>query len=98
MTTNTTTNTTARKLKMRDTLTREAYEALTAAERRALLKGEQAAEYSGLRAYPTTCARVMDRIPAEWWSKYSAEHIGEVMRLLYDAYGAGRARGEADRD
>ena len=35
----TTTNNTARKLKMRDTLTREAYEALTAAERRALLKG-----------------------------------------------------------
>lgn len=97
MTTNTNTNT-ARKLTMRGILTREAYKTLTAAERRALLKGEQAAEYSGLRAYPTTCACVMDRIPAEWWSKYSAEHIGEVMRLLYDAYGDGRARGEADCD
>ena len=64
MTTNTNTNT-ARKLTMRGILTREAYKTLTAAERRALLKGEQAAEYSGLRAYPTTCARVMDRIPDE---------------------------------
>lgn len=47
MTTNTNT---ARKLTMRGILTREAYKTLTAAERRALLKGEQAAEYSGLRA------------------------------------------------
>lgn len=94
----TTTTTTARKLTMRGILTREAYKTLTAAERRALLKGEQAAEYSGLRAYGTTCSRLRARIPADWWDKYSAEHIGEVMRLLYDAYGDGRARGEADRD
>ena len=40
----------------------------------------------------------MARIPDDWWTKYSAAHIGEVMRLLYDAYGDGRARGEADRD
>ena len=87
----TTTNTnTPRKLTMRNTLTPGAYKSLTAAERRALLKGEQAAEYSGLRAYPTTCARVMERIPADWWSKYSAAHIGETMRLLYQAYEDGK--------
>lgn len=93
-----TNNTPTRKLKMRDVLHRDAWRCLTAAERRLQLKIEQASEYSGLRAYGNTCSCLRARIPAEWWSKYSAEHIGEVMRLLYDAYGDGRARGEADRD
>lgn len=78
------------KLKMNDVMTREAYECLTAEERRAQLKVEQAKECSGLRRYPGTCSAVLDRIPAEWWSKYSAEHIGEVMRMLKAAYDDGR--------
>lgn len=90
MTTNTTTPC---KLTMRGTLTKEAYKCLTAPQRRALLKHEQAEEYSGLRAYPTTCARVMDRIPDDWWSKYSAAHIGDMMRLLYQAYEDGKRQG-----
>ena len=92
------TNNTPRKLKMRDIFCRDAWRYLTAAERRRQLKIEQASEYSGLRAYGHTCSRLLARIPAAWWDKYSAEHIGAVMRLLYDAYGDGRARGEADRD
>jgi hypothetical protein len=79
-----------KKLKMKDVITREGYECLTAEERRAQLKVEQAKECSGLRRYPGTCSAVLDRIPADWWDKYSAEHIGEVMRLLKAAYDDGR--------
>ena len=81
---------TMKKLTMRETLTPAAYKTLTAAERRGLLKVEQAKECSGLRRYPSTCGAVLERIPAEWWGKYSAEHIGEVMRLLKAAYDDGR--------
>lgn len=77
---------TMKKLKMKDVFTREAYEGLTAEERRHQLKIEQAKECSGLRSYPDTCAAVLDRIPTEWWDKYSAEHIGDVMRLLKESY------------
>lgn len=79
-----------KKLKMKDVITREGYECLTAEERRQMLKVEQAKECSGLRCNPGTCSAVLDRIPAEWWSKYSAEHIGEVMRMLKAAYDDGR--------
>lgn len=79
-----------KKLKMHDVMTPAAYECLSSAERRAQLKVEQAKEYSGLRCNPGTCSAVLDRIPADWWSKYSAEHIGEVMRLLKAAYDDGR--------
>lgn len=41
---------------MKETLTREAWEALTAGERRSVLKVEQAKEYSGLRAIPPPAA------------------------------------------
>lgn len=84
------------KLKMRDTLNPIAWECLTAAERRAQLKIEQAKECSGLRRYPSTCSAVLDRIPAEWWGKYNAEHIGEVMRLLKAAYDDGRQHPSPD--
>lgn len=77
-------------LKMSDVLTREAYESLTAEERRQMLKVEQAKECSGWRKFPATCSALAERIPAEWWGKYNAEHIGEVMRLLKAAYDDGR--------
>lgn len=79
-----------KKLTMKDIFTREAYASLTAAERRAILKCEQAKEYSGLRKYPDTCSAVFARIPDEWWDKYSAQHIGEVASMLYAAYGDGK--------
>lgn len=79
-----------RILKMRDVMSAEAYEGLTPAERRKLLKVEQAKEYSGLRRYPSTCAAVFDRIPSEWWDKYNAQHIGEVAALLKTAYDDGK--------
>lgn len=79
-----------KKLRMKDVFTREAYECLTAAERRHYLKVEQAKEYSGLRRYPDTCSAVLNRIPTEWWGKHPAEHIGEVMRLLKEAYDDGK--------
>ncbi len=79
-----------KKLKMKDVFTAEGYKALTAEERRRILKYEQAKEYSGLRCYPDTCAAVFERIPDEWLDIYSAKHIGEVAKLLYDAYGDGK--------
>lgn len=79
-----------KKLRMKDIFTREAYEGLTAEERRHLLKVEQAKEYSGLRQYPATCAAVLDRIPEDWWAKYTAKHIGEAMQLLKAAYDDGK--------
>lgn len=83
-----------KKLKMRDTLTREAYKCLTASERRAILKVEQASECSGWRKYPSTCQALQKRIPGEWWKKYPAEHIGEVMALLKVAYDDGMQEGK----
>ena len=79
-----------KKLRMKDVFTREAYEGLTAEERRHQLKIEQAKACSGLRRYPTTCAAVLDRIPTEWWDKYTAEHIGQVMQLIKEACDDGK--------
>lgn len=78
------------KLTMKDVFTREAYENLTAAERRRILKYEQAKEYSGLRRYPTTCSAVFARIPGDWYDKYTAEHIGEIAKMLKIAYDDGK--------
>lgn len=86
------------QLKMRDTLTKEAYEALTAEERRHILKVEQAKECSGWRRYPTTCSKLVDRIPSEWWSTYSAQHIGEIMALLKSAHDDGITYGRTHAD
>lgn len=58
-------------------------------ERRFVLKVERAKDFSGWRRYPTTCGKLLDYIPDDWWDKYSAQHIGEVMRLLQAAYSAG---------
>lgn len=52
-----------KKLKMKDVIAREGYECLTAEERRAQLKVEQAKECSGWRNYPGTCGALLDRIP-----------------------------------
>lgn len=82
-----------KKLRMKDTLSREAYDALTAEERRKIMKVEQAKECSGWRNYPTTCSRLLDRIPDEWFAKYPAEHIGEVMAMLKVAYDDGKGEG-----
>lgn len=78
------------KLRMKDVFTREAYRCLTAQERRLQLKVEQASECSGWRNYPTTCHKLRERIPEDWWTKYPAEHIGEVMALLKVAYDDGK--------
>lgn len=85
-----------KKLRMKEVITREGYECLTTEERRAQLKVEQAKECSGWRNYPSTCGALLDRIPDEWWSKYSAEHIGEVMQLLKTAYDDGRQSPNSD--
>lgn len=89
---------TVRQLKMRETLTREAYECLTAQERRDLLKVEQAKEYSGWRRYPTTMDKLVERVPGDWWDKYNAQHLGEVMALLKKAFDDGIAYGRAHED
>lgn len=89
---------TVRQLKMREVLTREAYEGLTAEERRAVLKAEQAKEYSGWRQYPTTMGKLVDRVPDEWWDKYNAQHLGDVMALLKKAFDDGISYGRAHDD
>jgi len=58
-----------KKLTAKEVFTREAYDGLTAEERRSALKVEQAKECSGWRAYPDTCAELVDFIPDDWWSK-----------------------------
>lgn len=83
---------TGRVLKAKDVFTAEA-DALTAEERLAILKWEQAKEYSGLRAYPSTCEAVFERIPEEWLDIYSTKHIGEVAKLLKAAYDDGKQEG-----
>lgn len=85
-----------KKLKMRETLHPSAWKDTTAEERRVMLKVEQAKECSGWRNYPSTCSALVRRIPAEWWDKYSAEHIGEVMQLLKTAYDDGRRNPDPD--
>ena len=79
-----------KKLTMKSIMTKEAYEGLSAEERRHLLKVEQAKECSGWRSYPDTCSKLLEYIPEDWWSKYTAEHIGEVMALLKTAYDKGK--------
>lgn len=78
-----------KKLKAKDIFTSEAYEGLTADQRRRELKVQQACEYSGWRGYPTTMHLLVERIPAEWWDMYSAQQIGETMALLKAAYDDG---------
>ena len=80
---------TGRKLKAKDIFSPDAYEALTADERRRELKKEQACEYSGWRRYPTTMSKLMERIPPHWWETHTAEDIGEVMAMLKTAYDDG---------
>lgn len=79
-----------KKLKMSDVITKEGYKAMSAAERRATLKAEQAKEYSGLRKFPSICSSVFERIPAEYWSKYTAKEIGDFAKLLYATYCDGK--------
>lgn len=79
-----------KKLTMSEVLTKEAYKSLSAAERRAILKCEQAKEYSGLRQFPSTCSAVFARIPADYWDRYSAKELGEFAKLLYRAYSDGK--------
>lgn len=86
------------QLRMREVLTREAYEGLTTEERRGILKIEQAKEYSGWRQYPTTMSKLVDRIPDDWWGKYNAQHLGEVMALLKKAFDDGIVYGRAHED
>ena len=87
---------TMKKLKMKDIFSRDAYEVLTAEERRRQLKIEQASEYSGWRRYPTTCSELRKRIPDEYWVKYSAKEIGDFMRLLKKAYDDGKSNRSDD--
>lgn len=89
---------TVRQLRMREVLAPEAYEGLTAQERRDLLKVEQAKEYSGWRQFPPTMSKLTERVPAEWWDKFSAQHLGEVMALLKKAFDDGIAYGRAHED
>lgn len=89
---------TKRKLRMKDVFTKEAFEELSAEERRIELKYQQAAEYSGWRRYPSTMSKLHEQIPAEWWSKYTAEHIGEVMSLLKTAFDSGVTHGKNHPD
>lgn len=89
---------TVRQLKMREVLTREAYDCLTAQERRTILKAEQAKEYSGWRQYPTTMGKLLEHVPDDWWDRFNAQHLGEVMALLKAAFDDGVAYGRAHKD
>lgn len=85
-----------KKLTMKDIFSSDAYEAMTAEERRHELKVQQAAEYSGWRKYGDTCSALLARIPDEYWGKYSAREIGDFMRLLKIAYDDGKSNRSDD--
>lgn len=55
-------------------------------DRSSFIKYERAKDYSGWRCYPATCSKLIAQIPTDWWSIYSAKHIGDVMRLLHQSY------------
>lgn len=76
-------------LHMSDVLGKDGVQGLDTEDQLYLLKVEQAKEYSGWRRYPDTCHKLIERIPANWWDKYSAHHIGEVMAMLKTAYDDG---------
>ena len=82
-------------LTMRETLTNEAYEALTPSERWRILKAEQAKAYSGFAAYPDTCKAIMQHLSTDIWDRYTARQIGEIMQIVHTAYIAGRKTVEA---
>ena len=90
----------AKKLKMSELFTKEAYGegGLTAEERRRELKIQQALEYSGWRPYGTTASKLIQRIPEEWWEKYTAKHIGETMAMLKRAFDDGVNFGREHND
>ncbi len=77
-----------RRLKAKDVFTAEA-KGLPAAERRAMLKLEQAKEYSGWRAYPDTCSAIFDNIPDDMFDRYTARQLGEIAALLKQVYDKG---------
>ena len=72
-------------------------EGLSPKERISIIKIERAKDYSGWRRYPDTCQKLLERIPNDWWDKYSAKHIGEIMRLLEAAYKDGLDKGREMR-
>ena len=53
-------------------------------DRRRAIKMRQAVEYSGLRDAPNV-EDMLARIPPDWWGNYTAEHLGDVLRLLFQA-------------
>ena len=77
-----------RRLKAKDVFTAEA-KGLPAAERRAMLKLEQAKEYSGWRAYPDTCSAIFDNISDDMFDCYTARQLGEIAALLKQVYDKG---------
>ncbi|MCD8367846.1 MAG: hypothetical protein LUC48_07470 [Clostridiales bacterium] len=82
-----------RKLRPADVFAAEAYESLTAEERLAMLKWEQAKEYSGLRPYGSICERLYKRLPEDALERYTAAQLGEILQMLYRAYEDGKAEG-----
>lgn len=79
------------RLRASNVFTRDAYKCLTAAERREILKWEQAKQYSGWRNYPDTCAAIFANIPADWLDRYTAKQLGEIAALLKTVYDKGRS-------
>lgn len=82
-------------MKAKNVFTKEA-DVLTAEERRRILKIEKAKEYSGWRAYPSTCSAIFDNIPDEMIDRYTAKQLGEIAALLKKVYDKGRTDAKKD--
>lgn len=82
-------------MKASEIFTQEA-DVLTAEERRHILKLEKAKEYSGWRAYPSTCSAIFENIPEDMFERYTAKQLGEIAALIKKAYDKGRADAKAD--
>ncbi len=74
---------------MNDVLTQSAYDELSAADRKRILKIEQAKVYSGFAKYPSTCDAILSNFPDDIFDRYTAKQIGEIMQIANKAYHTG---------
>lgn len=89
--------TNAENIRMKDVLTKDAYDVLTAEERRYMLRWIKAQEYAGIHAYPTTCGAVCDTVrecfDTDMLNALTWKQLGEVLKLAKHAYDKGVAYG-----
>lgn len=83
-----------RRRRMRETVTVEGMTATTADERKAMLRVEQARQYSHIGKYGATFSANWERIPQGLVDTLTPEQLGWIVDLLHDAYRDGQQHPE----